>query len=245
MIKRKEHNESVLKRCIELLQSSDSNEVYEGVVLSAYLIEQVFKAELKRVNLLLYFDKKNISDEMEIRVAMGKLSKEEWKRLKTSTAKRCITQMCEYKKELGQYKANLEELFEIRNFIVHSIDDFYLNENSIAETAVSALYACRKYIIKHSGISPDEFNPLTSKEISKLEEKKRKKRINDLKATLGKHKKIFEKLNQQEVFQRIRVNLPKMTTTHGLKKLLNVRPVNNYLLIKLVSYILIGILMKF
>lgn len=149
MIKRKEHNESVLKRCIELLQSSDSNEVYEGVVLAAYLIEQAFKAGLKRVNLLLYFDKiyfdkKNISDEMEIRVAMGKLSKGEWKRLKTSTAKRCITQMCEYKKELGQYKANLEELFEIRNFIVHSIDDFYLNENSITETVVSALYACRK-----------------------------------------------------------------------------------------------------
>lgn len=123
-MKRKEYNESALQRCIELLQSRDANEVYEGVVLSAYLIEQAFKAELKKVNLLLYFDKKNISDEMEVRVAMGKLSKEEWKRLKTSTAKRCIAQMCEYKKELSQYKANLEELFEIRNLIVHSTDDF-------------------------------------------------------------------------------------------------------------------------
>lgn len=175
MIKRKEYNESVLKRCIELLQSRDFNEGYEGVVLSVYLIEQAFKAELKRVNLLLYFDKKNISDEMEVRVAMGKLSKEEWKRLKTSTAKRCVAQMCEYKKELSQHKANLEELFEIRNLIVHSTDGFSFNENSIAETAVSALRACRKYVIKHSGITPNEFNPLTSNEFEKLEEKNGKR----------------------------------------------------------------------
>lgn len=208
-MKRREYNESVLERCTELLQSRDSNEVYEGVVLSAYLIEQSFKAELKKVNLLLYFDKKNISDEMEVRVAMGKLSKEELGRLKTSTAKRCIAQMCEYKSELWPYKANFEELFEVRNLIVHSTDDLSLDENSVAETAVSALRACRKYVVKHSGITSDEFNPLTSKEFEELQEKKRNKRIIDLKAMLKEHKKIFERLNQSEVSQKIHTNLPK------------------------------------
>lgn len=208
-MKRKEYNKSILERCIELLQSRSPNEIYEGAVLSAYLIEQSFKSELKKVNPLLYFDKRSISDEAEVRVAIGKLSREELNRLKTSTGKRCIAQMCEYKNELEACRANLEELFETRNFIVHSTDDLPLNTNSIAETAVSALRACRKYVIKHSGVSSDEFNPLTSNEFEKLQEKKRNKRISDLKATLKEHKKIFERLSQAEISQKIHYNLPK------------------------------------
>lgn len=209
-MKRKEYNESILERCTGLLQSRDPSEIFEGVILSAYLIEQAFKNELKRVNPLLYFDKKNISDEMEVRVVMGKLSKEEMKRLKTSNAKRCIAQMCEYRSELGVYKANLEELFEIRNFILHSADDFSVDRNLMAETAVSAIRACRKYVIRHSGISANEFSPLTSAEFEKLQERKHDKRVSDLKDTLKEHKKIFEKLGQVEVSQKIRINLPKI-----------------------------------
>lgn len=208
-MKRKEYNENILIRCTDLLQSRDQNEIYEGVVLSAYLIEQAFKSELKKVNPLLYFDKKNVSDEMEVRIAMGKLSIEELNRIKTSTAKRCIAQMCEYKSELAAHKANIEELFEIRNLIVHSTEDLSLDENSLAETAVSALRACRKYVIKYSNISSGEFNPLTSNEFEKLEKKKWKKRISDLKATLGEHKKKYEKLSQSEISQRIHSNLPR------------------------------------
>lgn len=209
-MKRKEYNKSVLERCAELLQSCDSHEIFEGVVLSAYLIEQSFKSELKTVNLLLYFDKKNISDEMEVRVATGKLSKEELGRLKTSTAKRCIAQMCEYKSELEPYKANLEELFDIRNSILHSTDDFFIDDNFVAEAAVSALRACRKYVARYSGISANEFNPLTSAEFETLQEKKHDKRINDLKITLKEYKKIFDKLDQVEISKRIRTNLPKI-----------------------------------
>jgi rubrerythrin len=211
-MKRKEYNESILERCTELLQSCCPNNIYEGLVLSAYLIEQSFKSELKKVNPLLYFDKKCISDEMEVRVALGKLSKEELNRLKTSTAKRCVAQMCEYKNELAAHKANLEELFKIRNSIIHSTDDLSLNEDSIAETAVSALRACRKYVIKYSGISADKFNPLTSSEFEKMQEKKRKKRIRELKEKIKGHKKIFEKLNQLERSQKIHSNLPKTDT---------------------------------
>lgn len=209
-MKRKEYNESILERCTELLQSRDSSEVFEGVILSAYLIEQAFKGELKKINPLLYFDKKSISDEMEIRIAMGKLSREDSGRLKTSNAKRCIAQMCEYRSELAPHRANLEELFEIRNSILHSTDDFSIDENSVAEAAVSALRACRKYVVRYSGISSDEFNPLTSTEFEKLQEKKYNKRISDLKNTLDEHKKDFEKLDQREVANKIRANLPKI-----------------------------------
>ena len=75
-MKRKEFNESILDRCTEFLQSRDSGEVYEGVILATYLIEQSFKSELKKINPLLYFDRKSISDEMEVCIALKKLSKD-------------------------------------------------------------------------------------------------------------------------------------------------------------------------
>ena len=203
-MKRKDYNKNIVERCTTLLKSRDSSEIFEGVVLAAYLLEQVFKTELKILNPLLYFDDKSISDVMQIKIAMKKLSQEEeLKRLKTNNAKQCIVQICEYRNELNSYKANFEELFEIRNSILHSIDDFSVNENSAAETAVSALRACSKYIAQYSGISAREFNPLTSKEFEKLQEKKHDERIANLKITMGEYKEIFEKLSPIEISKKI------------------------------------------
>ncbi len=208
-MKRKEYNESILQRCIKFLQSRDSSEVYEGVVLAAYLIEQSFRSELKMVNPLLCIDHRNIPDEMEVRIALNQISQAERERLKTNNAKRCIAQMCEYRIELQSHKANLEELFEIRNSILHSTDDLLIDDNAVAETAVSALRVCREYVLRHSGITSNQFNPLTSQEFERLQEQKRNKRINDLKAALSEHKGIFEKLSQLEASKRIATNLPK------------------------------------
>jgi hypothetical protein len=208
-MKRKEFNNCILVRCIELLRSRLPSENYEGAILSAYLIEQSFKSELKKVNPLLVFDRRNISDDKEMCIALGNLSKEELSRLKTSTPKRCIAQMCEYKTKIAACRANLEELFDMRNLIVHSTDELPLDANSIAETAVSALRACARYIIKHSGINVDKFNPLTSKEFEQLQERKLKKRISDIKKTLMKHRKIFKALSQPEITNKFNTNVPK------------------------------------
>lgn len=201
-MKRKEYNRSVLKKCIELLQSRDPNETFEGVVLSAYLIEQSFKAKLRKINPFLYFDKKNISDEMEACIALNKIPQNEIIRLKTATAKKCITQMCEYKDEFKPHRANIEELFNIRNYILHSTDDLSISNNLAAETAVSALRICKKCVVAHCGISLNEFNPLTSREFEKLQEKQRNERNDGLKTELKEHKKIFEALSKPEILER-------------------------------------------
>lgn len=207
-MKRKEYNKSILNRCTELLQSHDSYEICEGVVLSAYLIEQSFKSELKKINPLLYFDRRNISCEIEAQIALKKLSEEDVNRLKTSSAKRCILQMCEYKNELQSHKANLEELFDIRNFIIHSIEDLPFTDEAVAETAVSALRICKKYVIRYSGIISGEFNPLTSREFETLQGKKWNKRIDEIKKRLKEHKSVFEKLDEKEIENRIITNKP-------------------------------------
>lgn len=212
-MKRIEYNENILDRCTELLRSHDASKVYQGVILSAYLIEQAFKSELRRINPLLYFSRKNITDEIEALIAMKRLSEEEIARLKTSTARRSIVQICKCKNDLRPHKANFEELFEIRNFLLHSTDDLSFDENSVSETAVSALRACREYVVKYSGISSGEFDPLTSVEFEKLQEKKRNKRLDDLKTTLKEHKKIFEQLEQSEVQQRVEAVFPETDPT--------------------------------
>jgi len=212
-MKRKEYNKSILQRCTKWLKSRRLDEVYDGIVLSAYLIEQSFKYELREINPLLYFDRKTISDKMELLIAINKISNEEVLRLKTCTATRCISQMCEYKADLRPHTANIKELFVIRNFIIHSTDDFSFNNKFIAETAVSALRACREYITKHVGITSKEFNPLTTDEFEKLQEKERSARINTLKGILNEHKKIFDKLNPVEVTSKIRSNLPRMDSS--------------------------------
>jgi len=212
-MERKEYNKSVLRRCIKLLKSRCLDEVYDGIVLAAYLIEQSFKSELRKINPLLYFDRRNISDKTELLLAMGKIPNKEVLRLKTCTATRCISQMCECNSALRQHRANIEELFVMRNFIIHSTDDFSFDKKFAAETAVSALRSCREYITKHVGITSKEFNPLTTDEFEKLQETERGERINDLKGDLNEHKKIFNKLKPLEVTQKILAKLPKTDST--------------------------------
>lgn len=200
----------ITEKCIELLQSGDLYEVCEGVIMSAYLIEQSFKFELKRINPLLYFDRKNISEEMEIRIATQDLSQEERGCLKTISANRCIIQICGCKDDLRPHRANFEELFKLRNFIIHSIDDFIFDRNKMAETAVSALRVCRKYIKKYSGISSSKFDPLTSEEFSNLHKREFDKRMSALKKMLKEHKESVEIYGQQEIDKRINANFPKI-----------------------------------
>ncbi|MFH1182745.1 MAG: hypothetical protein V1690_00590 [Candidatus Moraniibacteriota bacterium] len=207
-MKRKEYNKIILGKCTRLLQSKDQNKIYEGVVLAAYLVEQSFKSKLRGMNLFLYFDQRNISDGQAMRIATNSLSKDDILRAKTIQASNCITRICKCKNKLQKCKANIEELFVIRNFILHSTDDFSYDENSFADTAVSALRACEKYITKNIGISSSEFNPLTSDEFEKLQRNKHDKRISDLKMTLTEHKNIFKKLQQLEIDNRINNNLP-------------------------------------
>ena len=209
-MKRSEYNKNILDKCVGLLRSRDTSEVYQGIILAAYLIEQAFKSELRRLNPLLYFDRKSITDEMEILISAKKLSEEETRKLKTAVAKRTIAQICEYREDLRSHRANLEDLFEKRNFILHSTDDLPFDENSIAETAVSALRACRKYLAKYADVISGGFNPLTSDEFEKLQERQRKKRLMDLKNTVKEHKEISDQFGQKEIEQRIQKNIPRI-----------------------------------
>jgi hypothetical protein len=128
---------------------------------------------------------------------------------RSNNAKRCIALMCEYRKELAPHKANLEELFWIRNNILHSTDDLVPDKSSAAETAVSALRVCRKYVISHSGVPSHAFDPLTSREFQKLQKKERNTRVSNLNATLREHRKIFEGVDKPEVARRIAINRPR------------------------------------
>ena len=214
-------NENILKICIKALKSRRSNEVYDGIKLAAYLVEQAFKSELRKINPLLYFDRKNISDKTALLAAEKKMSSEELFRQKTCSATQCISAMTEYSPDLKSHAANIKELFVIRNFILHSTDDFSFEQNAHVETAVSALRACRKYITKNMGISSNEFNPLTTSEFEELQRKEHGKRINGLKAVLKKHKKRFNKLNPSEVKQKNLTNLPTTDNTTWIEETQN------------------------
>ena len=145
---------------------------------------------------------------LAVPVLAGAGASEELLRLKTSTARRCVIQMCEYEPRLQLHKANLNELFEIRNHILHSVEDLLPNEQSAAETAVSALRICGGYVSKHSGISARDFNPLTSHEFEALQEKQRKNKTDQLKRRINEHRDIFERLNPVQV-QRLRAKVPR------------------------------------
>ncbi len=199
----------MLTRCSRYLQSNDPSEVYGGVVLAAYLIEQSFKCELREINPLLYVDRTSISEETEVRIALNKTSQAEREKLNTIKAKRCVAQMCIYKSELQSHRSLLEELFTIRNGILHSVEDLLIDPNSAAETAVSALRVCRTYVGRHAGVTATHVNPLTSKEFKQLEEDRRKKRISALKDMLKEHKTKYMKLNREEVSKKLKTNLPR------------------------------------
>jgi len=58
-------------------------------------------------------------------------------------------------------------------------------------------------VVKHSRISPDRFNPLTSKEFEVLEKERHQKRIDDLKSMLDEHRKLFESLIPADFRKRL------------------------------------------
>ena|SRR3989338_3094288 len=208
-MKRSAFNENMLTRCSRYLQSKDPSEVYEGVVLAAYLVEQSFKCELREISPLLYVDRTNIPEEMEMRIALNKTSPGERGSLNTIKAKRAVAQMCIYDSELKSHKSLLEELFTMRNGILHSVEDLLIDDNSVAQTAVSALRVCRTYVGRYAGVTATHVNPLTSKEFEQLEEDKRKKRIGALRNMLEEHRAKYGKLNQEEVSKRLKTNLPR------------------------------------
>jgi len=200
-MKRNEYNRDLLEHCIEFLRSKDPNRIYEGVVLSAYLIEQVFKLELRRINPLLYFDRNGVTTETEVDIVLGKLSDEKIKLLKTIKANKCIDLICEYKKDLKPHKTNFEELFNLRNYIVHSIDDIFSDSLKASAIAVSALNICKKYF---SDNFIDVSDILTSNEFDKLQNEKSKKYSAEMKDIIKKHKLFFEELHGKEVERRIK-----------------------------------------
>jgi len=227
VIRRAEYNKDILEKCVDLLQSHNAHEKYEGVISAAYLIEQTFKSVLAKLNPLLCVDRNKVSEESEIKMILKKLSNEELKKVKTVDARKCVAYVCAYKKDLQQHKANFDELFDIRNYILHSTDDFFYDADLASETAVSALRACQKYIAKHLQIEPNDFNPLTSQEFNDLQEKERKQRITDLQDLLKEHKKLYKKLTEKEVEERQERNTPETDSMSWIEETLNC-PACNY-----------------
>ncbi len=201
-----EYNKSLLEKCLDLLRSRNQPDRYEGVTLAAYLIEQTFKFYLKELNPLLYFERKS-SEEPEIKIVTGILTDEEIKSFATVKAQRCIAYICIYKPDLAPYRHNLEELFEIRNYIIHSVDDFLYDSVSATETAVSALRFCRDYVASYLGISQHELNPLTSEDFERFQSEEREKKIKVILDNIRDHRKIYKHLSEDKVQERIDTNL--------------------------------------
>jgi len=211
-ISRTEYNKTLLEKCLTLLRSRDESDRYEGVTLAAYLIEQTFKFYLKGLNPLLYFEHRN-SEGLEIKAATHTLTDEEVKNFPTVKAQKCIAYICAYKPDLEAYRHNLEELFNVRNYIVHSIDDFLYDSESATETAVSALRFCRNYISEYLGIEESGLNPLTSEDFERFQLEEREKRVNSVRKIVDDHKRIFKKLSKKEIEERIDTNLVKTDET--------------------------------
>ena len=207
-LSRIEYNKSLLEKCLALLRSHDETDKYEGVVMASYLIEQTFKIYLKELSTMLYFERRN-SEESEIRIVTGALTDEDIKNFTTVRAQKCIVYMCAYKSDLAPYRHNLEELFDIRNYIVHSIDNFLHKPNAAVETAVSALRFCRDYIAQYLGIRKRDLNPLTSKDFERFQSEARENKLKIILDGIKDHKKMYKKLSRGEIQKRIDTNLVK------------------------------------
>lgn len=204
---RDSYNQRILEDCLEQLKSTIPDEQYAGVVSASYLLEQTFKFFIKKTNPLLCFDRRCLTESDEIKILQKRMTVSELTKLKTIPAKQCLAYILELKPKLQEHKANLEELFSIRNEIVHSTEDISFDSEIGADTAVNALKASESLITKYWGLDSEEFNPLTSKEFKELEEKGHKKRISALNATIALHRKIFKTLSKNEV--EIKVNTPR------------------------------------
>lgn len=202
---RKRYSKAILGECIDLLKSYDEGERYKGVVFAAYLVEQSFKHFLREINPFLYFSRRDLNPELIIKIASQKrLSPTEMLIAKTITPTECINYICIFEDELKEHRLTFEELFNVRNHILHSIDDLFLESEKAAETAVSALKASKNYISNYLEIENQELNPLTSKEFNKLQEEEHRKRLNNLKDILKYHRIISDKLTAKEIEARLR-----------------------------------------
>lgn len=210
-MKRNEYNQSILENCLDKLQSSDGSNTYEGVVLAAYLIEQALKTKIRKTNPLLYFDPKELdknSGKM-VSIALGTISHEKLYNIKTITATRCIELICECDEKLKEHKSTLEELFKIRNFIVHSIDDTEaMNSDSATVIALKSLRACKSHIDSLFGTTTASLF-ISSEEFKQLYDKEQRKKFKELSNKIKKHKIIFDKLTKLQISLKIQHNWPK------------------------------------
>lgn len=207
-----EYNKTLLNKSLDSLRSHDESERYEGVTIAAYIIEQTFKFYLRDLNPLLYFERRN-SENHEMRIATEALTEEDIKSFPTVKAQKCITYMCLYKLDLEPHRQNLEELFNVRNYIVHSIDDFLYDSDSATEAAVSALRFCRDYISEYLGINRENLNPLTTEDFERFQREERQKKISSIQSIVSDHRKIFEKLSKEAVVERLDKNLVEKSET--------------------------------
>jgi len=202
-MKRVAFNKNLLKQCLAKLKSTDHNDIYEGVFSAAYLIEQSFKIELSRLSPILCFEFNTLSDERAMRIVLNRLSNTDRTSLAMIGGRKCIARMCLYDSGLQAQKTVLDELFKMRNQIVHSIDDFSFDANSAAETAVAALRLCGKYVIKHLGDVATKLNPLTSKGFQLLHGELHAKRVATLRAQLKEHRAKYEGLTAHEIAEKV------------------------------------------
>lgn len=205
---RKDFNAHIIRRCMDLLKSRSEVEVYEGIILAAYLIEQSFKTSIRKMNPLLYFETFNENAAVIAQLMRGDLPHEKLLSLKTINAKKIIQLMCELNSDLKPNQANFEELFAVRNIIIHATDDVPAPETS-AETAVSALNAARDYVVTCANITGSEFNPLTSTHFEILQKARRETRISSLMDNIHHHEEIHDALSADEIKNRISNNKPK------------------------------------
>jgi hypothetical protein len=194
---RKEYNNNVLNKCLSLLKSRSEFDVYAGVILAAYIIEQSFKSELKMINPLLLYVGSRISGSDALKIATNSLPT--GKVIKTINASKCVEYICNAPSNLSSHKPNIKRLFQVRNMLLHSIDD--IPETSIAEIAISALRACRDHINEYCNLDFAK-NPLSSKEFEQLQKQEREKIVQELKELIGKHKSIFDGIPTAEVKNR-------------------------------------------
>jgi hypothetical protein len=185
------------------LRSTDEYDRFNGAIFSAYLVEQAFKAHLKKINPLLSIDMRSHSIEQLYLYIDSQSSNKDSKKLKSIKAKDALSLVALNDRVINSAKANIQELFDIRNEILHSIEDINLDGELVSETSVSALKAANKYISKFLKVSKSKISPITSKSFEVLQEKLHAKRKKTILQRLITHRKSFELLNISQVSERV------------------------------------------
>lgn len=185
-------NRTLLEKCISNLRSSDIADRCEGAVWASYLIEQAIKTELRRMNPLLYYDRRGMNSETEVKIAQDSHSHEEERKLKTISARQGLVALSACKPDVEQGRAVFYELLEWRNFLLHSVNSLGDQDDSFAESAVSALKAFRGPISRLLGIRAHEIDPLTSREFLALQARQEEKRLESLKNKIHESRESFQ-----------------------------------------------------